>query len=482
MNSTASLANPGLVGEVDSTLTPAEARAIGRDAFLWGIHPVAIYRVRYLTTQVDNARTFGGLNRLSWVRKPITAKFRGGTTPNASTMYGFAHMDLSREPVVITAPDIDDRYWSVHLHDNYANWWEMFGSQFSKPGPVRRLLVGPDWRGTLPPEFVGAEIVESPSDYAGAIVRLAITDPSPEDYAKINAFMDRITLMPLSQWIAAGRGEVSAEQMPKVRAGYPTFPGMERLPEPDKLAGMEYLQWVWAVLNDRSFTKKRDSLSEQRAFEGFARIGLREGRAFDPERLSPALREAVEAGIEDGRKAALEAFASADNPRHIDMNGWQLETDLGYRDSDWVARAGNGLIAILAPVPSRSHVLVWGSYDADGEPLDGEHNYTITFDLDDLPPVSEFWEMPLYDLFGYFVDNPINRYSLTSYMLANGKLHTEDGKLVIYVQHEAPDDPTHLRNWLPAPRDGFRFCARLYGPHGPLIDGSYRMPRIVRVR
>jgi len=49
-----------------------------------------------------------------------------------------------------------------------------------------------------------------------------------------------------------------------------------------------------------------------------------------------------------------------------------------------------------------------------------------------MPPVTEFWEMPLYDTEGYFHDNPIDRYALNSYMLARGKLYTEDGKMVIY--------------------------------------------------
>ena len=58
-----------------------------------------------------------------------------------------------------------------------------------------------------------------------------------------------------------------------------------------------------------------------------------------------------------------------------------------------------------------------------------------------IPPVTEFWEIPLYDREGYFVDNPINRYSINSWMLARGKLHSADGNLVIYVQNEEPKDP-----------------------------------------
>ena len=79
--------------------------------------------------------------------------------------------------------------------------------------------------------------------------------------------------------------------------------------------------------------------------------------------------------------------------------------------------------------------------DSEGRPLSGQHRYTITFDLKDMPPVNEFWELPLYDREGYFYDNPIDRYSLNSYMLKRGKLHTEGGKLVIYVQHKRADRP-----------------------------------------
>lgn len=74
-------------------------------------------------------------------------------------------------------------------------------------------------------------------------------------------------------------------------------------------------------------------------------------------------------------------------------------------------------MAIFAPVPSRSHTGTFINKDSKGRPLSGEHRYTLTFDLNDTPPVTEFWEIPLYDPEGYFYDNPINRYSLNSYML-----------------------------------------------------------------
>jgi hypothetical protein len=459
-------------------LTPAEARSIAKEAFLWGMHPVAIYHLRYNLAQNEKGPRYVGINRLSWDRKPMKALPRVATTPNATTLYGFAALDLSKEPVVITVPEIKDRYWSIQLYDNYARWWHLIGNQFNAPGPVRRLVIGPNWSGKLPEGFVGADIVQSSSDFAGVGARVALTDDTDEEFKVVNAIQDRITVMSLSQWIAAGRKEVKAEDVPLTKGAYPIFPGMETVKEPGRLKGVDFLRWVSLILNDASFTKQTDGYQEIEAFARFERLGLKAGKTFDPENLTPAIKAAVEDGIEDGRKDVLAQIAKGFG---VQRNGWSFSNDLGYRDTDWLQRARWGFIAIGAPVPSRSHTAAFCLKDSQGRPLSGEYRYTITFDLNDMPPVTEFWEMPLYDREGYFYDNPINRYSLNSYMLKRGKLHTEGGKLVIYVQHDQPADPKQRQNWLPAPKDGFQFAARFYGPYTPVIEGSYNMPGVVRV-
>ena len=460
-------------------LTAKETRAIAREAFLWGMHPVAIYHLRYNQAQNEKSPRFSGINRLSWYRTPMTASDRFATTPNATTLYGSAMLDLSKEPVVLTVPEINDRYWSIQFADNYARWWPvMIGSQFNRSGPLRRLLVGPNWTGKIPAEFVGAEIVKSTSNFSVAGARIALTDDTPEELKIVNAIQDSITLMSLSQWIAAGRKSVKADDVPLVKGNYPTYPGMDAVEAPGRLKGIEFLRWVSLILNDPTFTKQTDSQAEIEAFARFARLGLKAGQTFDPDNLSAEMKAAIEAGIEDGRK---EVLALIESDAGLQMNGWTLLTDLGYKNTDWLNRARWGYIAILAPIPCGSHTAAFCVKDSTGRLLSGENRYTISFDLNDLPPVTEFWEIPLYGREGYFVDNPINRYSINSYMFARGKLHTADGKLVIYVQHEEPSDPIQRQNWLPAPKDGFQFTARFYGPHGPLIDGRYNMPRLARV-
>jgi hypothetical protein len=210
------------------TLTPTEARSIAKEMFLWGMHPVAIYHLCYNYAQNEKSPRYVGINSLSWDRKPMKDLPRVAITPNATTLYGFAVLDLSKEPAVITVPGINDHYWSVQLHDNYARWWHMIGSQFNAPGPVRRLLTGPNWSGKLPAEFVGADIVQSPSGYAGVLARVALTDDTDDEIKVANAIQEHITVMSLSQWIAAGRKDAKAEDVQLTKGHTPPIPAWKR--------------------------------------------------------------------------------------------------------------------------------------------------------------------------------------------------------------------------------------------------------------
>ena len=164
----------------------------------------------------------------------------------------------------------------------------------------------------------------------------------------------------------------------------------------------------------------------------------------------------------------------------INMNGWGVVRNDGGFETRWMDRAIIADAAWAAPDKNISHGGAFLFTDSDGKPLSGANKYTITFDMNDLPPVTQFWSIPIYDANGYFVANEINRYTVNSFMLAAGDLVAKDGKLVIYVQHEKPADPDQAKNWLPAPAKGFRFTSRYYGPYAPLVNGTYNMPKVVK--
>ena len=89
------LLTPLAATAADEKLTPAEAREIAKEAFLWGMHPVAIYHLRYNFVQNEKNPRLVGINRMLWNRTPIEASDRTATTPNATTLYGSAFLDLS---------------------------------------------------------------------------------------------------------------------------------------------------------------------------------------------------------------------------------------------------------------------------------------------------------------------------------------------------------------------------------------------------
>ncbi len=460
-------------------MTPNEVKAIAKEAFFWSFHQVAFYHFRYFNAQMEKSPVYAGMSRMNWNRKPITADYRAVTTPNATTMYGFGCFDLSTNPVVIDVPAIKDRYWSIQACDQYSSWFAFIGKQFSGTDAQKLLILGPDWKSDLPKGFKGTEIVRSRSNLALIAGRLAVKTQSKEEITRINQLMDSITVVPLAMWEAQGRKPIPASKQPKVAAEYQTIPNMHTVRNPAKMPADMYYQWVSLVINDSAMTKRRDSHKEILALREFAKICLKEGAMFDINALSSAHQQAVRDGYQEAVEEANDAFRTM----QITRGGWSYSTALAYSENNWVLRAGNGMQAIGAPIPYQSHTAALGFSDSKDRPLDAAHAYTLTFDMDNLPPVTEFWSIPMYDNDGYFVHNPIDRYTVNSFMLDDGDFHIQDGKLVFYLQNTQPSDPNKAKNWLPTPAQGaFRMAARFYGPYSSLQDGSYKMPRPVRVQ
>ena len=113
--------------------------------------------------------------------------------------------------------------------------------------------------------------------------------------------------------------------------------------------------------------------------------------------------------------------------------------------------------------------------DADGKPFDGANSYTLHFTKQQIPPVSAFWSMTMYDADAYLVANPLKRSSLGD---RSGMKVGDDGSLTIYIQPASPG-PDKETNWLPAPKQGgFKLALGLYGPKKPVLDGTWAPPGV----
>jgi hypothetical protein len=85
----------------------------------------------------------------------------------------------------------------------------------------------------------------------------------------------------------------------------------------------------------------------------------------------------------------------------------------------------------------------------------------------------------MYDADYFFVDNPLNRYTLSQ----RDALHTNpDGSVDLLIQAESPG-PDKESNWLPAPTGDFVLMLRMYWPKETapsILDGTWKVPAVTK--
>ena len=119
--------------------------------------------------------------------------------------------------------------------------------------------------------------------------------------------------------------------------------------------------------------------------------------------------------------------------------------------------------------------------DASGQTLDAaQHRYTLRFAPGELPPVSAFWALSMYEIPSSLVANPFSYCLINSPMQPNYKRDADAG-LTLYVQHAFPGKDKGS-NWLPAPNGPFVMFMHLDWPKRELLNASWSQPPLLRVK
>jgi hypothetical protein len=91
--------------------------------------------------------------------------------------------------------------------------------------------------------------------------------------------------------------------------------------------------------------------------------------------------------------------------------------------------------------------------------------------------VKGFWSLTMYDAAYFFVENPLNRYSVNT---RDNLKANDDGSVDLYIQNQSPGADKES-NWLPAPKGKFILMMRLYWPeqkNPSILDGTWRIPAV----
>jgi hypothetical protein len=435
-----------------------EAYEIGIEAYTYLYPLVLMDATRRQAVNVEAGKAFGRgpMNTFTHVPTFPPAEFRDVVRPNFDTLYSIAWLDLTKEPMVVAAPDTQGRFYMLPMLDMWTDVFACPGKRTTGTGEGRFAVVPPGWQGKLPE---GVQRIDAPTPYVWTIGRTQTN--GPRDYDAVHQVQAGYTVTPLSQ-LGKAPQPVTATIDPTVDMKTPP------MTQVDSMAGGKYFAYAAELLKVNP-----PHITDQPIVARMRRIGIEPGKSFDLGKADPAVRGALERAAPDALKAMQ---AKVPTLARV-VNGWQMNTDtVGVYGNYYLKRAVIALFGLGANLPEDA-VYPLNIGDADGKPLTGANKYVLHFAKNEIPPVNAFWSVTLYDEHGFPTANDLKRNAIGD---RDALKFNADGSVDLYIQHASPGAEKES-NWLPAPTGDFNLTMRAYSPKTEVTDGRWAPPAVKRV-
>ena len=451
--------SPLASADAQTAASPAEARAITKEAYMYGYPMVDGYRVQYTyLNDLQNPEYKGPRNQVHSTARVYTPEDTAIVGPNSDTPYSTLGMDLRTEPLVVTVPKIDrNRYFSIQLIDAYTFNFDYIGTRTTGNDGGSFLVAGPNWNGETPKGV--KKVFRSDTYLALAAYRTQLFNPG--DIDNVKTVQAGYKVQPLSEFL----GQAAPKPAPAIEFIKPLTPETQK-------TSTEFFNVLNFILQ---FCPTDPSETELMA--RFARIGVGAGKRFDTAKPSPEMKVAIEQGMAD----AWAEFAAFKKTK-FDTGQVTFGDVFGtrqYLKNNYLYRFAAGAIGLYGNSKQEAMYPYYG-IDSDKQLLTGSKRYTLRFASGQLPPVNAFWSVTMYESpRSQLYANPLNRYLINSSMLPQLK-RDPDGGLTLLIQNESPGKEREA-NWLPAPKGPFVMAMRLYWPKKEAIDGTWTAPSLMSV-
>ena len=447
--------------KTDADATAAKEKAAleaAIDAYVYGYPLVTMEMTRRRSTNVGAPEgTRAPMGQFAKLRTYPDASFKTVTAPNADTLYTDVWLDVSKEPWVVSIPDLKGRYALFPMLSGWTDVFQVPGKRTTGTGAQKYAITGPGWTGRLP---AGVTEYKSPTGMVWLLGRIYCTG-TPADYKAVHALQDRMSVVPLSAY-----GKPYKPKPGKVDAAFDSKASVR-----DEVNGMDGAAY-FKLLADLMKTNP-PSAADAPMVAKLATIGLVPGKDFDASTLDPAVAKGIAAAPKPAQEKIMGWFKEGIKAGDASLeNGWLFTTKTGLYGTNYIQRALITAIGLGANRPQDA-VYPTSEVDAEGKPYSGANKYVMHFDKGQLPPAEGFWSLTMYNADYFFVANPLNRYNVSS----RSKFKpNKDGSIDVYVQHESPGKDKEA-NWLPAPKDKFVLMMRLYWPKEKppsILDGTWK--------
>src|SRR5712672_740088 len=261
--------------------TPAEARTIAKEAYIYGFPLVDNYRIQYgYFVDAKNPEFKTTWNKIHNIPRVYTPADTAIQTPNSDTPYSFVGMDLRAEPMVLTVPPIEkERYYSIQLIDAYTFNFDYIGSRATSNAGGSYMVAGPNWKGETPKGV--KKVFRAETEFVFAVYRTQLFKPDDINNVK------KVQAGYKAQTLSAFLGQPAPTAALAIDFIKPLSPAEEK-------TSPEFFNILNFVLQ---FCPTNPSETELMA--RFAKIGVGAGKTFDASKLSPEMKTAIEQGMAD---------------------------------------------------------------------------------------------------------------------------------------------------------------------------------------
>jgi hypothetical protein len=448
-----------LLAPARADVTEQEAHAIGVDAYLYFYPLVTMDITRLQSTNIEPGKEFGKgpMNVFTNVPAYPSGDFRGVVRVNFDTLYSIAWLDMTAEPMVVSAPNTNGRYYLLPMLDMWSDVFASPGWRTTGTQAGNFLVTPPGWSGPVPP---GLTRISAPTPYVWIIGRTR-TD-GPADYDAVHKIQAGYQVTPLSQWgKPAQRGAVKID--PSIDMKTPPKIQVDTMP------ARKFFAYAAELLKVNP-----PHITDQPMMAQLKKIGIEPGKSFDLDQADPAVRKGLSNVTEDAQHLMRWKMPTI---AHI-VNGWSMNTDtMGVYGNYYLKRAMVAQLGLGANLPEDA-IYPLNLADASGRALDGANKYVLHLEKAEVPPVDAFWSITLYDSDGFQVENALNRFAVSSWMPFR---YNADGSLDLYFQNETPGADKET-NWLPAPKGPFNLTMRMYAPKSQALTGKWSPPPVARAQ
>ena len=440
----------------------ADARAIAIEGYVYAYPLVTMEMTRRVMTNVAAAEgSRAPMGQFVRLRTYPDSSYRDVTAPNADTLYTTTWLDVSKEPWIVSIPDMKGRYFLFPMLDGWTNVFQVPGKRTTGTKAQKYAITGPGWSGTLP---AGVTEYKSPTGMVWILGRIYSTG-TPQDYKDVHALQDQVSAVPLSAY-----GKPYKPEPGKVDPAVDMKTAVRE--QVNALDAAAYFKLFAELLKTNPPTAEDAPMVAK-----LAKIGVVPGQNFDAGKLEPAVAKGIAGAPKPGQDLIMGWLKAGIAAGDLKLeNGWLFTTKTGLYGTSYLQRA---LITAIGLGANRPQDAVYPTSEGPDvlKKYSGAKKYVMRFGKGELPPVDGFWSLTMYDADYFFVANPLNRYNLSQ----RNKLRTNaDGSVDLYIQNESPGKDKES-NWLPAPKGDFILMMRLYWPKEKppsIIDGSWKVPEV----